>query len=137
MQDTLQERGYRLTPQRMMILAAISTGEGHISAEEIYSQVCLRYPSLNISTVYRTLELLKDLGLVTETDMGEGYFRYHWMDKSRHHHLICQKCGAVVNLDYSFLEFLRETLLAAYQFEANLDHLAIFGACAKCRASTG
>ena len=71
----LEERGYRLTPQRMMVLAAIEGSSNHISAEEIYSQIRAKYPRVNISTVYRTMELLKGLGLVTEIDLGEGRVR--------------------------------------------------------------
>ena len=70
------EQGYRLTPQRLMILSAIENTDEHISAEEIYAQVVARYPNVNISTVYRTLELLKGLGLVTETNLGGGRVRY-------------------------------------------------------------
>ena len=91
----LSEQGYRLTPQRMMILSAIENGDGHISAEEIYAQVTAKYPRVNISTVYRTLELLKRLELVTETDLGDGRLRYHPADKGHHHHLVCTECGAV------------------------------------------
>ncbi|MFC1902820.1 Fur family transcriptional regulator [Chloroflexota bacterium] len=68
----LSEKGYRLTPQRLMILQAIENSVDHISAEEIYAQVVSKYPHINISTIYRTLELLKKLGLVTETDLGGG-----------------------------------------------------------------
>lgn len=68
----LGEKGYRLTPQRMMILSAIENSNDHISADEIYARVVAEYPYVNISTVYRTLELLKRLGLVTETDLGGG-----------------------------------------------------------------
>ena len=71
----LTEQGYRLTPQRMMIISAIENSNHHISAEEIYAQVITRYPHLNISTVYRTLDLLYKLGLVTETDLGGGRVR--------------------------------------------------------------
>ena len=74
----LRELGYRLTPQRMLILAALRDSDDHISAEEIHARVRAKYPHVNISTVYRTLELLKSLGLVTETDLGEGRVRYHF-----------------------------------------------------------
>ncbi len=66
----LTKLGYRLTPQRMMVLSAIEGSDSHISAEEIYTQVIAKYPHVNISTVYRTLDLLKRLGLVTEADLG-------------------------------------------------------------------
>jgi len=128
----LSEQGYRLTPQRMMILSAIENSDDHISAEEIYAQVLAKYPHVNISTVYRTLELLKQLGLVTETDLGGGRVRYHPADKGHHHHLVCTECGAIIDLDESLLASLESTLLREYKFSADLRHLAIFGRCANC-----
>ncbi|HEY78543.1 MAG TPA: transcriptional repressor [Dehalococcoidia bacterium] len=131
--DKLGQRGYRLTPQRLMVLAAIENSDDHVSAEEIYAQVVARYPYVNISTVYRTLELLKELGLVTEIDLGEGRVRYHPVDKGHHHHLVCQKCGAIIDVDESTLARLQDVLLARYNFSASLRHVAIFGTCGKCR----
>ncbi|MCJ7425821.1 MAG: transcriptional repressor [Dehalococcoidales bacterium] len=128
----LTERGYRLTPQRLMTIAAIEHSDGHISAEEIYAQVVSKYPHVNISTVYRTLELLKQLGLVTDTDFGEGRVRYHPVGKGHHHHLVCQECGATVDLDETALTPLKDVLLREYGFSADLRHLAIFGRCGKC-----
>ena len=129
----LSEQGYRLTPQRMLVLAAIEDSEHHISAEEIYAQVVDKYPHVNISTVYRTLELLNRLGLVTETDLGGGRVRYHPADKGHHHHLVCQECGKVIDLDESVLSSLKDVLFREYKFSADLRHLAIFGHCADCR----
>ncbi len=116
-----------------MIVSAIEKSDDHISAEEIYAQIVAKYPQVNISTVYRTLELLEQLGLVTETDLGGGRVRYHPVDKGHHHHLVCQECGAVIDLDDSLLASLKGTLLRQYKFAADLRHLAIFGRCAKCR----
>ena len=129
----LIELGYRLTPQRMMVLSAIESSDRHISAEEIFTQVVAKYAHVNISTVYRTLELLKRLGLVTETDLGGGRFRYHSAEKGHHHHLICQECGAIIDLEESALTPLKEALLREYKFVADLRHLGIFGRCVKCR----
>lgn len=128
----LTDKEYRLTPQRLMIVSAIENSDGHISAEEIYAQVVAKYPHVNISTVYRTLELLKQLGLVTETDFGEGRVRYHPAEKGHHHHLVCTGCGAVIDLNESLLSSLQGMLLREYKFSADLRHLAIFGRCAKC-----
>jgi Fur family ferric uptake transcriptional regulator len=128
----LSEKGYRMTPQRLMIVSAIEDSDGHISAEEIYTQVAAKYPHVNISTVYRTLELLKQLGLVTETDFGEGRVRYHPAGKGHHHHLVCTGCGAVIDLDESSLSSLKRMLLREYKFRADLRHLAIFGRCDRC-----
>ena len=129
----LSKQGYRLTPQRLMVLSAIENSDDHISAEEIYAQIVAKYPSVNISTVYRTLELLKRLSLVTETDLGEGRVRYHPAEKGHHHHLICRECGAIIDLDESLLAPLKSALLQEYKFQADLRHLAILGRCIKCR----
>ncbi|MFC1872311.1 Fur family transcriptional regulator [Chloroflexota bacterium] len=131
--NSLVEQGFRLTPQRMMVLEAIEESTNHISAEDIYAQVCRRYPNVNISTVYRTLELLKKLNLVTETAMGGGRVSYHPSEKGRHHHLICAECGSVTDLHDEVFEPLKKQMMALYGFEADLRHLGIFGSCAKCR----
>lgn len=128
----LTKQGYRLTPQRLMILSAIEESDSHISAEEIHARIVARYPNVNISTVYRTLELLKRLGLVTETDLGEGRVRYHPAEKGHHHHLVCQECGAIIDLDESLLTPLKSALLQEYEFVADLKHLAILGRCVNC-----
>ncbi len=128
----LSELGYRLTPQRVMIMSAIENSDDHISAEEIYTQVLAKYPYVNISTVYRTLELLKQLGLVTETDLGGGRVRYHPAGKGHHHHLVCRECGAIIDLDETVLASLKDALLREYKFIADLRHLAIFGRCVNC-----
>ncbi len=133
----LQAQGYRLTPQRMLVIEALDNAESHISAEEIYEQLHNRYPYSNISTVYRTLELLKKLNLVTETDFGEGRVRYHVADKSHHHHLVCHKCGKIIDLPESVLSSLKGTLLRDYDFDADLRHLAILGECSDCRKREG
>jgi len=121
-----------MTPQRMMILAAIESSQDHISAEEIYAEVVAKYPHVNISTVYRTLELLKRLGLIIETDLGGGRVRYHPVEKGHHHHLVCENCGAIISIDESTLARLKDVLLHRYNFSAHLSHLAIFGRCARC-----
>ena len=133
MTDALGQLGYRMTPQRMMIVAAIESAENHISAEDIFKQVVAKYPNVNVSTVYRTLELLERLGLVTKTEMGVGHIVYHPLEKGHHHHLICRECGTVINLDEAVLAPLKESLLRDYQFSAELRHLGIMGLCADCQ----
>jgi len=116
-----------------MVVQAVEGADSHISAEEIYLQVRARYPHMNISTVYRTLELLSELGLVTETDMGDGRVRYHSMGKGHHHHLVCQKCGAIIDVEESILNPLWAEIQQKYNFKVNMKHVAFFGLCAKCR----
>ncbi len=131
--EKLREKGYRLTPQRLMILTAIENSREHISAEEIYAQVAAKYPDVNISTVYRTLELLKKLGMVYEIDLGEGRIRFHAEESGHHHHLVCQSCGKVIDIDEAILSSLRDILLRDYGFQAELRHVGVFGICENCR----
>ncbi len=131
--DILRERGYRLTPQRMMVLEAIEASDNHISAEEIHTRAYARYPYMNISTVYRTLELLKELGLVAETDLGGGRLVYHPAGKAHHHHLVCRKCGKVQDIDESIFQRLTDEIRHKYGFNAEFEHVGIFGTCEHCR----
>jgi Fur family transcriptional regulator, ferric uptake regulator len=130
---TLLEKGYRLTPQRIMVVDALHSVETHISAEEIFNKLREKYPYANISTVYRTLELLKELGLVSEIEVGDGVARYHAKEHGHHHHLICTKCGKMSDLPEGELGILEKSLLKNHGFKADINHLAIFGLCAKCR----
>ncbi len=132
--ESLKEKGYRLTPQRMMVLEALHQAEGHITAPEIYGRVRAKYPWVNKSTIYRTLELLKELDLVTETELGGDKLYYHQADKGHHHHLVCQKCGRTIDLDESLLTPLEDTLKRKYHFQADLRHLAIHGHCLRCQS---
>ena len=129
----LSKQGYRLTPQRMMILSVIENSDDHISAEDIYTQVVAKYPRVNLSTVYRTLELLKRLGLIYEIDLGEGHIGYHPEGGGHHHHLICRNCGAIIDVGESVVFPIQAILLQAFDFDADLKHLAIFGLCGNCR----
>ena len=132
--ESLREEGYRLTPQRMIILAIIYDSQGHLSAEEIHQRVRQQYPFVDISTVYRTLNLLKKLRFITETDLGDECVRYELADKGRHHHLICRQCGASFALEHELLAPLAPRLLEKYGFAADLDHFAIFGLCRHCQS---
>jgi Fur family ferric uptake transcriptional regulator len=121
----------------MLVIETLHNADKHISAEEIYAQLHSRYPYANISTVYRTLELLKKLDLVTETNFGEGRVRYHVAEKGHHHHLVCHSCGKIIDLEESALHPLQDTLLREYGFAADLRHLAISGECSQCRREKG
>ena len=133
----LRHLGYRITPQRMVILEAIMGSPDHVTAEEIHCRIRARYPEANISTVYRTLELLERLGMVTETDLGEGKVQYHVAERARHHHLICQRCGRMEALDDSLLRPLKSAILEQHRFQAQMRHFAIFGLCQECQGTAG
>ena len=129
----LRQAGQKVTPQRLMVLTALRHRDGHATAAEIFQQVRAAYPYVDISTVYRTLASLKELRLVTETDMGTGELSYEWAGATPHHHLICQQCGGVAELDHAYMERLGTEVQQRYGFHANLDHFAIFGRCAACQ----
>ena len=131
--QAIREREYRLTPQRAVILETLHQVDGHITAEEIYGRVQAKYPEINKSTVYRTLELLKKLELVAETDLGGDRLYYHHIEKGHHHHLMCRRCGKVIDADEGILAPLKELLIRKYHFLPEISHLAIFGHCINCR----
>ena len=130
--EDIRQRGYRMTPQRDMILEAIHAS-GHMTADEIYQQVHVKSPAVNLATVYRTLELLKALHLVSAIDTGEGCVHYELAGEQPHHHLVCEACGEAVELDCDVLLPLEKELCKRYGFQMNLDHLALFGLCPKCQ----
>jgi Fur family transcriptional regulator, ferric uptake regulator len=137
MVKTLRASGHRLTPQRESVLAVICDSEAHLSADEILKRVRTRYPYLNKSAVYRSLELLTQLGLVTQTDLGQGRAQYEVHHHPHHHHLICRKCGTVIQVDQESFEPLGKRLKHKYGFDAELDHFAVFGTCRACMESKG
>jgi Fur family ferric uptake transcriptional regulator len=131
--ESLKGVGYRLTPQRMLIVSIVHDSKGHLSAEEIHTRVKEEYPFVDISTVYRTLQLLKRLRIVSETDLGSGRVQYEIADRERHHHLVCRQCGKTFGLDDEVIEPLRSRLQEKYGFEADMEHFAVFGRCLKCQ----
>ena len=130
--EHLREGGYRLTPQRMMVLQAIEENDGHLTAEAIHQRVIQGYPYLDIATVYRILQLLKRLHLVTEIDLGGGSARYEVAQPDRHHHMVCRKCSRTFDLSTSYLEEFRDRLVSEFGFEPDLEHFAVAGICAGC-----
>jgi Fur family transcriptional regulator, ferric uptake regulator len=128
----LREAGHRLTPQRLVILSILRHAQGHVTAAEILESVRQQYPYVDISTVYRTMSALKELHLVSETDMGTGEHSYEWTMPEPHHHLICRDCGAEISLDNKYLRSIGRKLLKDYGFRAEPGHFAIFGLCQTC-----
>ena len=131
---TLKAKGYRLTPQRQLVLDAVAA-LGHGTPDEICAEVQRTAPGVNLSTVYRTLELLEELGLVTHTHLGHGAPTYHPADESDHVHLVCTECGAIEAVPASVVERLAGSLREASGFEVNVAHVAMHGRCAACAAA--
>ena len=129
----LRQRGLRMTPQRQLILDAVVSMHGHVSADQVYQQVVSVFPDVNISTVYRALEVLEELGVVRHTHFHDGVALYERTDEAQHHHMVCSRCGAEAELDLDVLQPLADELERRYGFEADLAHSAIVGLCRGCR----
>ncbi len=129
----LRRAEMKLTPQRLMVLTALRHAEGHVTAADIFEHVRAAYPYVDISTVYRTLTALRQMRLITETNMGSGDLAYEWVRERPHHHLICSYCGGVTEIRHDYLARLGQDLRRELGFEADLHHFAIFGRCAACR----
>src|SRR5215469_18949281 len=129
----LEARGYRLTPQRQLILEALYACASqspempgastellqptrHVTAEEIHGYIRERFPQINLSTVHRTLELLEELGLVTHAHFADHIARYHPVDLGQHHHLLCRSCGGIWELEDEMMHPLSQALQERYGF---------------------
>jgi Fur family ferric uptake transcriptional regulator len=132
-QAVLRSRGYRLTPQRELVLQAVKHLT-HGTPDEVLTEVQRTASGVNISTVYRTLELLEELGLVTHTHLGHGAPTYHAVsDDAGHLHLVCRDCGRVIETPVEVADSMVEVLSQRYGFETDVTHVALFGRCADCR----
>ncbi len=127
---TLKAKGYRLTPQRQLVLDAVAR-LGHGTPDEICAEVQRSAPGVNLSTVYRTLELLEELVLVTHAHLGHGAPTYHAAGGD-HLHLVCRDCGEVVETDVELADALVARLADQHGFETDVAHFAIYGRCRGC-----
>jgi len=130
-QQRLRASGHRLTPQRELVLAAVEK-LGHATPDEVYAEVRTHSQSINLSTVYRTLELLNDLGLIRHAHLTDRAPTYHSTTSPTHAHLVCRECGRVTELPAEELAPLTSRLESDHDFVLDMGHLTIFGHCASC-----
>jgi len=130
-QDRLRESGHRLTPQRELVLAAVET-LGHATPDEVYAEVRTHSSAINLSTVYRTLELLDELGLIHHAHLSDRAPTYHSTAGHEHSHLVCRGCRKVISVERSDMEAALGSLAAAHGFRPDYGHLAVFGTCEDC-----
>jgi Fur family ferric uptake transcriptional regulator len=135
--EILRRAGHKMTPQRLLIARALRHADGHATAAQLLDQVRAQYPFVDISTVYRTLDVLKRMRLATVTDMGSGDVVYEWAPETPHHHLICSSCGTVQEMAHDTLGDLAVRVSEDYGFRADLHHFAIFGICRECQEADG
>lgn len=131
--DDLRQAGYRLTPQREAVLAVLSETREHLTAREILRRARRRLPRLNKSAVYRALDVLTHLSLVNPIDVGQGEIQYELNTQPHHHHLVCQQCGKITDIDGHAFNALDKLLRTEYGFAPFLFHFAIFGVCRECQ----
>ncbi len=134
--ETLREKGFKLTPQRRLIVDIIHDAHHHLSAEEIIDQVQKRMPGVNKSTIYRTLDLLEQTGAVYKSESNDRFI-YHHAEEGHHHHLVCGRCGKTVECSADLFGPIERSLVKRYGFSADFKHLVIEGLCQSCKDTAG
>ncbi|MFD3156463.1 Fur family transcriptional regulator [Haloimpatiens sp. FM7330] len=136
LKENLKEKGYKLTPQRRAILLTMINNEGkHLTAEELYDLVKEECPEIGLATVYRTIQLLEHLGVIYKLEFDDGCSRYELVNQNenhRHHHLICNKCGKVIEVKGDLLEEIEKSIESNYEFKIYNHSLKFYGLCKEC-----
>jgi|LSQX01.2.fsa_nt_gb Fur family ferric uptake transcriptional regulator len=135
----LDKNGYKTTVQRKILYEVLCENKDkHLSSEEIYELIKNRYPNIGIATIYRTLLLFEDIGLVYKHNFDDGFSRYEILspysnEVHQHHHLLCKQCGKIIEVKEDLMNSLEEIIEKQYNFEI-LNHVVKFtGICAQCR----
>ena len=129
--DLLRDRGLRMTPQRRAIVAEIMRTTGHISPPDVARRVQERVPGVNASTIYRTLDLLEEIGVLSHAHLESGP-EYHRREESDHVHLTCSRCGTEDSLSLDEATQLKRLIARHHGFQPDFTHFAISGVCAEC-----
>jgi Fur family ferric uptake transcriptional regulator len=130
--DALRARGLRMTAPRQLVLEAVRR-LGHATPEQLLGEVRQTASGINLATVYRTLELFEEMGLVTHTHLSHGAPTYHAAD-DQHVHLVCRRCGVVSEISTEVLAPLARQLAGDRGFQVDVGHVALFGLCASCQS---
>ena len=131
--DQLRSGGGRITTARRAVVSALLQAHGHVNAEDLAAKVQADHPDVHQSTIYRILDDLERLGVVDHAHLGHGPAVYHLTDQE-HHHLVCERCGAVVEVPDQTLAPLSRRLKDEYGFSIRPRHFAMAGLCRSCRA---
>ena len=132
----IQEKGSRLTSHRIALLRLISVSEGHPSATQLYEKLRVQFPSISLSTIYKTLALLKDKGEVLEIDLPDDN-RYDGNKPFPHPHLICIRCNRIMDgEDVPALLTINQQIADKYGFQVQSQQLIFYGVCSECQSSS-
>ena len=134
----IKEQGLKATSQREDIAQVFFSANRHISVEELYSEVRRLNPRVGYATVYRTMKLLKECGLAEERHFADGQARFENIEAERHHdHIICERCGRIVEFIQPQIEKLQEEVAQRFGFVAATHKMEIYGICQECREGKG
>lgn len=133
--EDLRSRGYRLTPQRELVLKAVQDLD-HATPEDLLAEVRRTVAGVNISTIYRSLSLLEEIGLIGHTHLGQGSPVYHLVSEPGHVHLVCRTCDRVFQVDVDVAADLVSILEERHGFRTDARHLTLFGACQGCTSNS-
>lgn len=133
--QSLRERGFRLTPQRLAILQILETADRHLTPGEVFARTRQALPGLTEATVYRTLDFLTEQGLALVTHNEKGHLVYEIAGRD-HHHLICRDCGHTIEIEHGVLQELYDRFEARTGFRVDSSHITFFGRCPDCIASS-
>lgn len=136
---TLGDNGYKVTAQRSIIFEVLDeNSDKHLSTEDVHELVKCKNPHMGIATIYRTLQLFEEIGLVFKHNFDDGFSRYQILppgsdEVHQHHHLLCKKCGKIIEVKEDLMNSLEDIIEKQYNFEI-LNHVVIFtGICSQCR----
>jgi Fur family ferric uptake transcriptional regulator len=127
----LRAHGGRVTGARRSLLSVLVSAHGHLTADELAARVQAEHPDVHLSTIYRSLDALEQLGLVDHVHLGHGRAVYHLTDDP-HQHLVCESCGVVIEVPDSTFAELADDLSGRYGFVIRPNHFAVLGRCAGC-----
>ncbi|MFA6540088.1 MAG: Fur family transcriptional regulator [Bacteroidota bacterium] len=130
----LKTGSYRITPERFVILEAVMLFDGHFDADELFFQMKTNGQKVSRATVYNTLDLLQDCGLISKYRFGENHSRYEKaFGRPHHHHLICLECGDIIEFVNDKIEKIQNEVCTTNNFKSQTSTLQIFGICSKCQ----
>ena len=130
----LHAQGYRLTPQRQLILDAVRRANDHVTPEQVYATIHQQHPAVSRATIYRTLDFLCEVRLIHALYWG-GQMYYEIADDQPHHHLVCRACGGMEECEHDVLQVMFEAVEKKHHFLIDMDHVALFGLCQHCRST--
>jgi len=132
--EALRSKGYKATPQRIAICRIALNSRAHPSAQQVYAEVRKIHPTVSIATVYKTLEVLKDLDLVQEINFPKGQTRFDFC-MTPHINLICLRCGNITDLEDKTVEDITRKVAAVTKFKPTVQRMDVYGICQKCSAA--